>query len=102
MLTGIYLVLATQLPDANTFSGLLRSNIPGRIALRVQKAVESRIILDEIGAEKLLGKGDMLVKTPPYNQSQYERMGRMSAEMIFKLLSATLTEVNHVCHYDYL
>jgi len=65
--TGIHLVLATQRPDANTFSGLLRSNISGRIALRVQKASESRIILDEMGAEKLLGKGDMLVKTPPNN-----------------------------------
>jgi S-DNA-T family DNA segregation ATPase FtsK/SpoIIIE len=60
--SGIHLVLATQRPDAQTFSGLLRSNIPSRIALSVQKGAESRIILDETGAEKLLGKGDMLVK----------------------------------------
>ncbi len=60
--TGIHLILATQRPDASTFSGLLRSNIPGRIALRVQKSSESKIILDETGAEKLLGAGDMLVK----------------------------------------
>ncbi|MDY6831707.1 MAG: DNA translocase FtsK [Thermodesulfobacteriota bacterium] len=59
---GMHLVLATQRPDAATFSGLLRSNIPSRIALTVQKAADSRIILDEPGAEKLLGKGDMLVK----------------------------------------
>ncbi|QFY41543.1 DNA translocase FtsK [Candidatus Methylospira mobilis] len=59
---GIHLVLATQRPDSNTFSGLLRSNIPVRIALRVQKHTESSIILDEKGAEALLGKGDMLVK----------------------------------------
>lgn len=59
---GIHLVLATQRPDAVTFSGLLRSNIPGRIALRVQKGSESQIILDETGAERLLGAGDMLVK----------------------------------------
>lgn len=59
---GIHLVLATQRPDAATFSGLLRANIPSRIALTVQKAADSRIILDESGAEKLLGKGDMLVK----------------------------------------
>ena len=60
--SGIHLVLATQRPDAQTFSGLLRSNIPSRIALTVQKATESRIILDDVGAEQLLGKGDMLVK----------------------------------------
>ncbi len=60
--TGIHLVLATQRPDAATFTGLLRSNIPGRIALRVQKSSESKIILDNVGAEKLLGSGDMLVK----------------------------------------
>lgn len=60
--TGIHLVLATQRPDAQTFSGLLRSNVPSRIALTVQKSAESRIILDENGAEKLLGKGDMLIR----------------------------------------
>lgn len=60
--TGIHLILATQRPDAATFSGLLRSNIPVRIALRVQKHTESNIILDQKGAESLLGKGDMLVK----------------------------------------
>lgn len=60
--TGIHLVLATQRPDASTFSGLLRSNIPSRIALTVQKGSESKIIIDESGAEKLLGRGDMLIK----------------------------------------
>jgi S-DNA-T family DNA segregation ATPase FtsK/SpoIIIE len=60
--SGIHLVLATQRPDSATFSGLLRANIPSRIALTVQKATDSRIVLDEGGAEKLLGKGDMLVK----------------------------------------
>lgn len=60
--TGIHLILATQRPDAATFKGLLRTNIPSRIALTVLKASDSRIILDEDGAEKLLGKGDMLIK----------------------------------------
>lgn len=62
---GIHLVLATQRPDAKTFSGLIRSNIPARIALTVQRGTESTIILDETGAENLLGKGDMLVKAKP-------------------------------------
>ncbi|HJS11614.1 FtsK/SpoIIIE domain-containing protein [Sphingopyxis sp.] len=60
--TGIHLVLATQRPEAATFPGLLRSNIPSRVALTVQKAAESRIILDEGGAESLLMKGDMLIR----------------------------------------
>lgn len=59
---GIHLVLATQRPEAATFPGLLRSNIPSRIALTVQKSAESRIILDETGAEALLMRGDMLVR----------------------------------------
>ena len=61
---GIHLVLATQRPDSDTFSGLVRSNIPARIALTVQKGSESKIILDEVGAENLLGAGDMLFKLP--------------------------------------
>ena len=59
---GIHLVLATQRPEAKTFPGLLRSNIPSRIALTVQKNSESRIILDEGGAENLLMRGDMLIR----------------------------------------
>lgn len=61
---GIHLVLATQRPDAETFSGLVRSNIPARIALTVQKGTESTIILDDKGAENLLGAGDMLIRMP--------------------------------------
>jgi S-DNA-T family DNA segregation ATPase FtsK/SpoIIIE len=61
---GIHLVLATQRPDSETFSGLIRSNIPGRLALTVQKGTESTIILDEKGAEHLLGAGDMLIRIP--------------------------------------
>ncbi|MGN6228958.1 MAG: FtsK/SpoIIIE domain-containing protein [Dyella sp.] len=59
---GIHLLLATQRPEAATFSGLLRANVPSRIALTVQKATDSRIILDDTGAEKLLMRGDMLIK----------------------------------------
>ncbi len=60
---GIHLVLATQSPRADVITGLIKANIPAKIAFTVGNQVESRIILDAVGADKLLGMGDMLYKT---------------------------------------
>jgi len=69
---GIHLVLATQSPRADVITGLIKANIPAKIAFTVGNQVESRIIIDAVGAEKLLGMGDMLYKTA--SMSKFSRI----------------------------
>ncbi len=70
--SGIHLVIATQRPSADVITGLMKANIPSRIAFAVSSSMESRIILDTQGAEKLVGKGDMLFA--PLGQGKPKRV----------------------------
>ena len=95
---GIHLVIATQRPSADVITGLMKANIPSRIAFAVASAMESRIILDTQGAEKLVGKGDMLY-APIGNGKPKRVQGCFVSDPEVEAV-ASYVKANYVTNYD--
>ncbi len=96
--TGIHLVIATQRPSVNVITGLIKANIPCRIAFNVSSMIDSRVIIDSPGAEKLLGRGDMLY-IPPDQAKPTRIQGTYVSEKEIKKLVEYLKSKNYPIEY---
>lgn len=90
---GIHLILATQRPSVDVITGLLKANIPGRIAFSVASAVDSRTILDEYGAEKLVGRGDMLFSSAEVSKPRRVQGPYVSEHEVKRIVSFLADEI---------
>src|SRR5699024_6071605 len=96
---GIHLVIATQRPSVNVITGLIKANVPSRIAFSVSSGVDSRTIIDMNGAEKLLGKGDMLFYPAGFPKPQRVQGAFVSDEEVQKVVDF-LTEQGMTTDYS--
>lgn len=96
--TGIHLVIATQRPSVDVITGLIKANVPTRIAFNVSSMIDSRVILDSPGAEKLLGRGDMLY-VPPDQAKPARIQGAFVSDKEVKALVGYLKEKSPAVEY---
>lgn len=95
---GIHLVIATQRPSVNVITGVIKSNLPTRFAFKVAAEVDSRTILDEQGAEKLLGNGDLLYKTASMYTPARVQGAFVSSEEVQSIVE--YIKMNNEAYYD--
>ena len=96
---GIHLIVATQRPSADIITGIIKANIPSRISFAVSSSIDSRTILDTMGAEKLLGKGDMLYK-PMDNNTPTRIQGSYISDDEIKRVVDFIKRTSHSPRYD--
>jgi len=89
---GIHLIIATQRPSTDVITGVVKANIPSRISFAVSSSIDSRTILDMMGAEKLLGKGDMLFLPMGENAPQRVQGAYVSDEELQRLVDYTVSQ----------
>lgn len=94
--TGIHLIIATQRPSVNVITGLIKANIPCRIAFSVSSMIDSRVIIDGPGAEKLLGRGDMLYIPPDQAKPTRIQGAYVSEKEVKKLVDYLKSKSPHV------
>ncbi len=96
---GIHLIVATQRPSTDVITGVVKANIPSRISFAVSSSIDSRTILDQTGAEKLLGKGDMLFKPMGENVPIRIQGAYVSDEELQKIVDFTISQQK--ANYDH-
>ena len=97
---GIHLIVATQRPSVDVITGLIKANIPARIAFSVASLMDSRTILDSAGAEKLVGKGDMLFLTPALSTPRRLQGAYVSDEEIKRVVEFLQNAMEEEAEYD--
>jgi len=95
---GIHLILATQKPTVDVITGLIKSNLPARIAFQVASRTDSRVVLDEMGADKLLGNGDLLFLWPGTSNLLRGQGAYLSDDEINAIVGACSTGEQHFVH----
>lgn len=94
---GIHMVIATQRPSAKVITGEIKANVPSRIALSVSSPLESRIIIDEQGAENLMGRGDLLARIPSRKSLMRVQSAYIDSKEIFQVCEFIKNQAKFVC-----